>query len=479
MGKIKYNKKLLSVLLSFNLLPFTSCNDLLKVFEEEEVQIEEESYEDYEQYFNIESEFKNVSFLSPIEKKECSFEFDGNKDNIINSIIENTKQVKEEGCTNPFDDEEQSTLIKQSLSEILDNVINSKNNTNEDMHVLSDLKIVFKNISNNQIEDDLIFYSNYDSKTNTIIIDSKGLDNYCSILKADYKEIYYQNYLYYLLSVNVNIARQNTCADEKLNETLMDDDRVNALSLGAATSEIIFNKKLGSDCVKAFSSEVHREDEGELLTLTLLNQDKNVTDKYYQALFDEDYETLYQLFNLKTEEDKNNFSNIIKAIDAKNNYNNKSFAEVGYDYKLLIYQMFVNNMIKYMNENNITLFDNLVLYNISLSALINDIDFNNASNKEIIEKFYYLDTKYKEMLCKYYKVDNSDVSYLNDTRVKNILRIMGDRLYLNMDIADDTYDKEYADSFLEKYPMANIIMSSDLIHPSSYSIAVTELGLNR
>ena len=404
-----------------------------------------------------------------------NYHFDGDINNIIKDI-ENNSNVVDAGLKSAFDDNKE--LLDNVLNRIFDEIKSDNSNLDSDFHILDDLKIL--TYKDNAIEN---FVCTYIEETNTIVINYNEIKTIC-----EFYNMSFEDQVEYFLTQEIGRVRKNTHKDDK--EATLNYRSTNDTLLYEGTNgiELFTKNRIPNDLVlnNNYTYDDEIKAQGELLLLGITNQEDGILDTYFNAVNDNDLKKLWEVYNLKDKDDLVHFYNILYSMDAKLRRNGMIFEYynssknidyddfVGFEYKLDLYMRSVNNLLEYQKNNDMSIEDNLIIYNIILNSIINDA-YKYDDNMEMIyepifmSKMNELNNKYLDYICEYYKMD---INHVNDL-------IQYDTRYIMIDMAsimhnDDKYIEEYmgdAKTMLDKYPITKAIMASDYIYQTQFDRA--------
>lgn len=441
----------------------------------------------YQNYFNEEIEYRNKDLYLKEDDIDTiinnstirvnnNYQFDGNIDNIISNIKNNSSKVDSEDLISAFN-EDNGELLQSILSDVFNDIIKDNNNLNSDFHILNDLKIV--TYSDNSIEN---FVSAYLDETNTIVI------NYNEIkVMADYYKMSFKEQVTFFITKEINTVRKfsyENDVESTLNYKGTGDslvyDGTNSIEL-IVKNRVPINNELNNDFI--YTSEMKAQ--GELLLLGIANQDKDILNKYFNAVNDNNVKELWSIYNLNSKNDIKRYYNILYSMDAKlyrntlinafyDSHKNISYIDfVGLEYKLDLYNKCVNNLFEFQKEQELSLQDNIVLYSIILNAIVNDAYKyeNNTINYNLIfmDKINELNEYYLEYLSSYYNVDRKEIDDLIKYDTRFILLDMASIMHHDDDGIPEFNDE--AQRMLNKYPLTKAIMASDYIYTTQFDKA--------
>lgn len=455
----------------------------------------EEIIDKYQEYFNKEINYRNEELylkekdINDLVNKskiipKYNYHFDGDINKIITDIENNSQNKKESNLISAFN-KDNKILLEELLKEIFDRIKLENNNLDSDFHIIDNLKIYTykeEDIDNNPCV--------YIAENNSIII------NYNEINKiAKYYNISYEQQLKYFLNQYINIIRKNTHQDDI--ESGLNYQYTNDTLLYEGTNGIeLYTKNIISNNLEQNNDYVYNDEikaQGELLLLAITNQEEDILNKYFNAVNDNNLKELWNIYNLQNKNDLIHFYKILYSMDAKLHRNtmiidyynkniNTDFIDfVGYEYKLDLFTRSINNLMTYQKENDLTIEENLVLYNIILNAIVNDT-YKYNDNYEIeynvlfINKINELNNIYIKYLSEYYEI--------NEKEIKDIINY--DTRFILIDMAsimhdDNEYIPEYledAKNILNKYPISKAVMASDYIYTTQFQKAYNNTNKN-
>lgn len=442
------------------------------------------------QYYFEESLITPAKVDEIIEKStkdtECTFEFDGNIDNIIETIQNNSNtyilehpEYSSAFTTDILKIDEYSDQIdfEISLKNVFEELIEKgNNNIYEDFHRMQDLKIVFGNCqeeekTNERIllydEFESLVLGSYDVIDNVIVLDKEAIKIDMEMYDESFLEALYKTLLH-----EINHVRQQKCPcriTEELNQTDLSYDEYPTFIMESSAESEIYNldKEIFSYGKDSFDYTYHelREYESLLLLLALFDTDKNI-DEFYKAIFDTDLEALLTFFNVE-EKDTYTFYKlwyIIDSLDFRTDLSNSMYSEseygnitlgeyqedIGYAYRTQIFAMSLARLSEYtVNNEDFTLIDNLLMFNIIKNKIAANAYIYEEIGDEIVKKYdpvfvdevFGLEQKYREFLIYHYDVNLDEITDLEYYEVNTY----GDTL---MGLVNSSW--EYDESYLEK-----------------------------
>lgn len=426
--------------------------------------------------FNHEEYYSDMDYLDELLKKnetieECNYRFDGDIGSIVDQIKENTEEfVKNNSSfTSAFVN---TNDYRAAITKCLRNIAtNCNNDLNSDFHQISNMAIVLGDEKYFSEENQTLIYTAlYEDDLNIIIINQSLLE---SII--EYNEFPRSTFIYYIISHEVNHTRENVCPcneDYSYSSFNYSSDGYSFLMEAAAESDL-YNTRDFEDILLQFSYQEERKNEGELFLLSILN--KEGSSKYYNAIFDIDYDEFFEFFNLTTNEEKLNFLRILESIDAKYCRNNIPYniygdvsnityndltSEIGFTYKELLLKRCLINLIRYTEENpDFSLQDNLVILNIIKSYLI-DETYTYDENSEKITRIYdtetishmvYMENIYVNYLVTKYNTTEESIREYESVDVKVLIEAL--IAIAEGDSKDYGVYTSYAKDLVSQFPM--------------------------
>lgn len=471
----------------------------------------DELTEEYLSYFNSlqfkynhEEFYPNKETLNNIytvnkQLNECSYEFDGDVESLVDTIKNNTELFVESHpeYKNPFIELSYGSALTKAIVSIKNN---SKNNLNEDFHQISNMAIVIgseKHFSQKKLDDYIAYYKD---GLNIIVINKTLIDNLVEKYKYPYSD-----YIYYILSHEINHTRENVCPcneNHQYNNIDYNDEGYSFLLEACAESDL-YNTREFSDMLASFSYKDERKAEGELFLLGILNES---LDKYYNSMFDIDYPSLFEFFDLKTEEEKIDFLKMIYCIDGKfyrNDLVNKLLSPISDDYSGLsmndlkkitgltykenIFKNCMINLIEYTSRNeDFSLQENLIILNIIKSYLVNETytydetaaDVTRIYDQEVLMNIDTMENVYIEYLSQKYQISIEEIRKYENTEIVYIIEAM--KYILEDENVDFGLYSKNAKKIMEKFPVIRGVLMSNLDIPYNvYESRIKEITLKQ
>lgn len=443
--------------------------------------------QDYYDYFNNleftynyqEKYITREEITSLIEENKqitaCSYEFDGD----ISAIAD---EIKENSSNNDFFTRDNIIILNRILKKIY---INSKSNKDEDFHKLLTIKIAYGNGDDlGTVEGSDIHYTAYfDEDTNTLYLDKRYIQ-----MIASQEVVSFNYYLEYVLEHELNHVRQVLCDcnDDITNTKVAYGEHISFLLESTAESSLY--NELNQNYKINYNYPDERIKESEILLLGLFNNES--IDNYYASIYDVDLEGLHNYLDL-SEEEIYDFYNIIYAIDGSLCRNNLPYEifpnikgvtygelkkEIGFAYKQNLFKMIIMRLLKYNNENDISLEDNLAIYYLIKNLIFYDCYYYEETDDSIkkiypeeVKAMLEMDDKYIEYLSRKYHKSIEKIREIES--IEGYLGSYSLITYISSgEVPYDTYQKQ-VNRLLTYFPtLPNIINNyTDEIYLGSYS----------
>lgn len=501
--------------------------DKLKIAEEYENTFSEYDV-DYalEDYFISHEEVEDIIKHANIETV-CTFDEDVKASDILDIISKNTADfIKEnpeyESLFIDYDEvgekfDEQVDFENQLFSVLLDVFIKSTNDISEDACKMQDLKIAFvdtpeeiegmenvhKLIYHDDEEDMDLILGVYDEEKNFILLNKEDMLKTAEIDSCSYEDV-----LYLTLYHELNHMRQEKCncrmeQDSKYSSINYSQDAISTLMESSAESELYNLKKDYSYLEKNHYSYTYfkeREDESLLLLMALFSE-KGTPEDYYNAIFDSDLAALYEVFDLKSDEEIYDFYKLLFIIDTFNyrtylpfDYYETDIVEweqanefehiLGKTYRAEIFSNTLAKLVEYTKNNeNFTFQDNLMIFNIIKNSVCEDAyyfvededEYKHAYDEEIVKTIGYLDKKYKAFLCEFYGVTMDEIKEAEEYDIM----LYGDALCSYVQTGDAIFERFEMDCYnlVNRFPLLRPIMYTKLYYFDRYNEMFNEDNL--
>ena len=372
-------------------------------------------FPDYEESMEI------LNQISDIET--CHFKFDGNIENLISKICDNSSIFLEKNTTyqNAFySDKVANKDLEVALSTVLtDYYLDHTNDINEDFCKMQSLKIVFGKqgvIADSFVnpfekylpsENKIVTLAYYIPRCNLIVL------NIDAIQKSKNESILLWEEFAYILRHELNHLRQYACDCRKsfllYPRISLQSENSSFLIESSAESEVfnVWNMPMINEYkyeTGLLNYKLERKYEAMLFILTLGRDDVSLND-YYNALFDSDINQLFSFLGAFHEEDKREMYFILSSMDTILFDNDSSFLyyntldslsyndskkAVGFDFKILIFKRFLAQMKEYTNnQTDFSLEENVYLFDLIQQILVNDSFYYEEDKKIVDERFLY------------------------------------------------------------------------------------------
>ena len=416
----------------------------------------------YEEYYITEEEIdtivSNASIVTTCDNK------DDDVLSLINQIDSNTESyIKDKGnLLNAFyigdayeelDEEKFRTTIYEA---IIESLYNGDEINLEYYCKLKDIKIVIdKTNSGANSSACFVMLDNkfYGKDTLVLFLDNIiNQYNYSLSIYKEYKNVYdnpsdiYHFIKEHILKHELNHVNQTACncrlekgqiyldiSTLSLNSTANSDLPGKFLIEASAESNLYLNEY---DYKHDLSYTYYNLRDKEALILLLSLFSDNEIEEYYDAIKDSDLPKLYDFLGINTENDFYDFYKVLYQIDSIYGYSSfldnvvseserdnftvdKAMDIIGDAAYTDLYKLFITNAIEYANKTNeLTLEDNLFLYELGRSIILNssskmeeitDGEYKHVWNEDRIKEFEKLDDIYKSYLTSHYEISYEDL----------------------------------------------------------------------
>lgn len=465
-----------------------------ETIEDENIITDELSLKYLEYYKNLEFPYNNEELYITDEEinniiesastaEICTYEFEGDFEGLISCIEDNTNNfiLENPEYSNFLSNDQYKKILRRILAKLY---INGTNNKKEDLHRISTISIVFGSTSQLSSKEgtDGLYLAYYDDELNVIVLN----EEYIRLVAQD-KIVSFEYNLSYVLEHELNHVRQSNCDCRVSNYNDIAYNEYVSFIIESTAESSIYNQGNSVMNINNYSYEEERIHESEILLLGLLTN-KSI-DEYYNAVYDNDLNKLFHFLNLD-ENEIDDFYKILYSIDGMLCRNDLPYDilddvegitykeikdAIGFSYKENLFKILITKLITYTTINDISLEENLVLYNFMRNTVINGCysydDINDTIvrvyDKETINNIYLMDEQYISFLSEKYKITKEEIReieridiYITMITIRNIVE--GEESY-------DSYLKE-ASTMLEKYPLlANIIKNDPYMNFSNYS----------
>lgn len=387
----------------------------------------------------------------------------------------------------------ENVAVLSALKIFLDN---ASNDVLEDVCQMQDLKIVYDNPNTNVLETDekiisdgSLVLARYLPDENLIVVDDENIKKVAAFSNVTVLEKTIE-----VLSHELNHVRQQAC-DCRIKqgqgyENFNYDDNVSSIMEASAESEL-YNLKSGSFEVKdtgQYSYADERMYEARLLLLGLCHDNVTIKD-YYNAIYDGDLKALYRFFGAEKDADVYNLYNIIYSVDSilmRNNYVYNHYHKdvislqdaqriVGHDYVANIFSRTLYNMVNYTGtHDDFTLEENMLLLNIVKNVVVEalyDKEYQNTDNgyitdfvydDELVSRVFEEEEKYVSFLSDYYKISVQEIREIEKTFQKSI------------SCYDETTYEKLHKKVLKKFPLLGAIEAANPVTGYEYDVFLSK-----
>lgn len=441
----KKNKILMCLALTIGL---SGCNKNQEINEEiyqEYIQLLDSVIPVYkeEDLFLTDQELDTIITSLYTEQEECKNPTFLTNDELTKKIIENSNEfLKTNHKCKEFLNDSNIRVLKNILTKLEKNATNDQK---EDNHKLQNLKIV-------EVNNKTLPTGEYYPDQETIIINMDQLKNELKEIRKYNLNIELDDYVELVLAHEINHVRQFKCDCKKE----QDHGSINVLdtmyTLTEASAESYLYNELGysnegvNENTFTYASE--RKVEILLQILTIFKKDVTMED-YYNAIYDSSLSDLYNYFSLDNNEEIKEFYKIIYGIESekvrnyffskykkKYNISEEEITQIGFD-KIIgqahysdIFRIFLKNLINYTKDNELSLENNVELYQMIkgtvLRAAYNEIEpvkyvecFLGYSD-EMVEDITSYDEIYKDYLQVKYGISSKKAQKLLDKHEEEI-----------------------------------------------------------
>lgn len=371
-------------------------------------------------------------------------------DTLYQQILNNNYTITENNMffcpsTASEEEKEEAALCQRALLQALHICFdNASNDVYEDFCKLSTIHIQRGYPEN---------VASYYYEKNLIIVYTEYIKLSCdSVNKKDYQEC-----LANILAHEINHARQFSCRHSGRIDYSLKNYGFTAGIESSAESQLY---NLGP--IRADDKTLHypstRKLENQLLLIPSCAKGKQIDD-YYNAYFNSDLKSMYKFFGLETKSDYRTFYDIlysIESLDGQTDYSkNESkyniVLSMGVTYKISIFNMATSNLLKTINENNLSLEDSMMLY----SLIKGEIFFCNSSKYELTPE--YIDALNNGLAIheENFKSSILDIYHISSDDFDEAFEFAINSRYLNIN----------EDALLDDFPILRKIINANPITP--------------
>lgn len=465
--------------------------------------------------YNFEqSHFYNFLIMTSVgEDEECTFQYkeDYNYFDVYLQILQNSDMNLHNQHLSEAEKQVQRGLLN-ALTKIYYKM--DASTIGDDLCYLKDVVVKIDAID----EENTLATHDYAKKLITIDF-NKIKASYIDYSVEEKEQWSFEDYLENVLHHEINHGRQAPCDCRKYTDIITYRiSRTNLLIEASAESET-YNFYVNDLHVHPYETTIYtysKERQAQSLILLMgMFKEGFTLDKYYQAMFNSDINAFHKLFELKSIEDYGTFYNIFYALDTiegRTELADKLKAEgidtrdelkaaVGNDYKIDVFKIVVEDLIRKINKESLSLKESMKLYSLVKLLILNDehkIEFTSSvgfMSPQYIQYgdylYYYdeaflmgigkLDEIFIQFLSDYYKITKNNIDELfNDHEFsQEMLCLLSYFGYSSAEAAQENFVANY--SFIEKYPLItellfcndSIIYANDYIFNESYKRKLT------
>ncbi len=388
--------------------------------------------------------------------------------------------------------------FKEQISYIL------RNGTDEDIHNLMDLKMFFTEKLTSSTNDAQKLSGNFSHDVNILRICLPNISSWV---------INYSDMALMLDSVikhELNHACQSACPDVLENQGLSMIKLIDGkpFFIESSAESALYNLNM-QDKVQMSNTNYtylkYRKQESAMLLCSLFN--KYTINDYYQAINNQDLNSLLNFLGAETDEEKREIFRVLYAIDATDERNSYVKRIVGKkdtytddDYTKLsnklnnlqyitIFRIVINNLINYnINKSDLTLDDNIWLYRM-IADVISTGAFRLFSSEkndvyytydEFVQEFKIIQDSFFDALSTIYKVSDEEIRALYEdykdlslVAAFSLIRCNQPAIYV---INNNTYNlSDELNKLIKKFPKINEIFGNTYLHTDIEIIDTLEM----
>lgn len=396
------------------------------------------SYQNDLELDNVEGLYEKVSILFK-KIKENSASYLNEHPEFVSAFLTDTKSKYHED----------QIAVQTILNEVIGNIF--RNYSNKDLCLIKDLKVVISYDNDLDFEGKFVHYSSEDK---VFIVFPNNIRNTIDDIGFNF-----WNALRAALQHELNIMRQQSCNCQKDNITFP----YKTIREAALVSELY---NLGKTDELADKSKVRSENL--ILLLGLFHDNSSIYD-YYNSVFNNDILSFYKFCGVNNDDDIYKLNKILYTMDIIYGDNAYTEESVGYDYRVDIFSMVINNMIVYTSQHkDFKLKDNLILFNVIKNLIVNDmvVDVCNDEFNNIIK----LNDLYIDFLSIYYNVSRKSIEVMeNGYDVTSGSLALLDICHEYEDFSGvDVNELAYSSKILKKFPLLKQILAYSIFSPLDY-----------
>lgn len=388
--------------------------------------------------------------------------------------------------------------FKEQISYIL------RNGTDEDIHNLIDLKVIFTEKLTSGTNDAQKLSGNFSHDVNVLRICLPNISSWV----VNYSDMALM--LDGVIKHELNHACQSACPDvlENQGRSMIKLIDGKPFFLESSAESALYNlnmqdnQQMSSSC---YTYLKYRKQESAMLLCSLFN--KYTINDYYQAINNQDLNSLLNFLGAETDEEKREIFRVLYAMDAidernsyvkkivgiKDNYTDDDYVQLSNKLNNLqyitIFRITINNLINYnINKSDLTLNDNILLYRMIADVISTGAFrlFSSGSNDvyytydEFVQEFKTMQDSFFDVLSTIYRVSDEEIKTLyEDYKIlplKEAFSLISCNQPAVYVINDNTYNLENElNKLIKKFPKINEIFGNTYIYTDMEKINTLEM----
>ncbi len=269
---------------------------------------------------------------------------------------------------NPFGE----SIYIEILDDALKQAFSIPSNTTEDILSLSKIKVITGSLGGDTVGE-------YSPNTKTITIDVSKIKSLVEESSFAEPDSYFQRIVTHIMAHELNHVRQYSNSESISYCSSIESIKAYTFTIEASAESGLAN--CSSNYIELYCYPELRNYECLFLLMAALKDNARLND-YYRAVYDVDIKKLYDLFDLKTEEDYQTFYRIGYSLDALSGMNElgKTYSpeEIGYASFLDIYKIVVEDLATLISQDKITNIDAVMLYHLIKSMICTKESLNDS-----------------------------------------------------------------------------------------------------
>lgn len=396
--------------------------------------------------------------------------------------------------------------IKMNFSLILESALQNifKTATNdiaEDLCMLENIAIVFTN------SPDLSILGSYDPNQSVLFL---NIDSLCHSAKLKNKEntskdtfIMTEEFIKEIkltLTHELNHVRQQMCPcktsqNPKYREMTYQDNVTFLMESSAESALYNLEQDPYEESKSTFDYTYLEERKKESLIMLLgLMHDNIKIEDYYNAIYDSSLEEFYHYCGVETDEEKYTLHKIWYALDSlclRNEFaweltGNTTFTIgkleelVGASYRVDIFKLILQHMINYTYENNISVEENLAVFDIVKNLIIEDTyiiqkegtateGYHYIYETDVVNAIVALEELYIKFLSDFYLIETEELRKIEEEN-----SCVFDCYLL---ATGTTNGDQKAEAILAKYPILKYVLAPNFVSDNDYDSFLENNGL--